>query len=69
MPIDKNIIETVAVLNILGLPTTASCEGHGKEDDNNYFLYIWIYEPDPIFGTEEEKIEIIEARNLQYFDS
>ena len=28
MPIDAGIRETVAVLNLLGLPTTQSCEGH-----------------------------------------
>jgi len=28
MPIDKRIIETVAALNLLGIKTTQSCEGH-----------------------------------------
>src|SRR6266571_1101863 len=27
-PVDPGILETVAALNALGIPTTASCEGH-----------------------------------------
>jgi len=32
-PIDPRIKETVIALNILGLPTSQSCEGHIKKDD------------------------------------
>jgi hypothetical protein len=35
MPIDKNILETIAGLNLLGIPTSSSCGGHLKSEEGN----------------------------------
>lgn len=44
-PIDKDIIELVIYLNLLGIQTVQSCEGH-HEEKNSYFFVdfkFWCY--------------------------
>lgn len=52
MPVDPHILETVAVLNLLDIVTTASCGGH--EDHGTFAPYIDIKAQD---GQEAEQAE------------
>lgn len=54
-PIEKGTIETVAALNLLGIPTSQSCEGHTK--DGLAAPWVMIAPPgEPIRKVDQEKI-------------
>lgn len=40
MPVDKNIVETVAILHLLGFNTTASCGGHVRRNTGGPYVMI-----------------------------
>jgi len=68
MPIDENVKEAVAALNLLGIPTYGSCGGHISED-NLSFPYIGGEAPDePEFrflGEQELKMKIADKYSIK----
>ncbi|MFH1129559.1 MAG: hypothetical protein V1686_02380 [Patescibacteria group bacterium] len=66
MPIDKEIKDAVVALNVWGIPTSQSCEGHLQEKGAS-FPWIEVYAPEPggwEEGGEKEKEWIVE--NLKH---
>ena len=47
VPIDENIKECIATLNLLDIPTTASCGGHIEKDKNSFPIVQGIIEGNP----------------------
>jgi hypothetical protein len=47
VPIDEGIKECIAALNMLGMPTTASCAGHPEDEGLGFPMVQGILENDP----------------------
>lgn len=62
MPLDAGITDTVIVLNLLGISTTMSCEGHIETSASPYVSF-----HDPIAEELEEKFRVITDRESSEF--
>lgn len=59
IPIDDNIKETIASLNLLGIPTSASCGGHFEGGDVSYPMIQGIFETEEENNASRQRIEAL----------
>lgn len=65
MPVDKEIVETVAILQLFGFMTTSSCEGHADRITEGPFV---ILRSSAAFACEKQLMDIANRDSQEFAD-